>query len=182
MSRLAKRPIVLPKGIELKIVKDKAEAKGPKGTVSLKLKKGIGVKVEEGKVTVAKDKNFFIENGFLGLYWSLVRNLIVGVSEGFEKKLTLIGVGFRAAVKGNKLDLQVGYSHPTEVGIPAGIQVKVEKATEIVITGIDKQLVGQFAATVRAIKSPEPYKGKGIRYKDEYVRKKAGKAAKAKAI
>lgn len=181
MSRLAKRPIILPKGVELKIAKDEAIAKGPKGEIGLKLKKGINVKIEDNKVIVSKDKKYILENGFLGLYLSLIHNLILGVSEGFEKRLTLIGVGYRAAVSGNKLDLQVGYSHPTAVEIPKGIEIKVEKATEIIIKGIDKQLVGQFAASIRDVRSPEPYKGKGIRYKDEYVRKKAGKAAKAKA-
>ena len=181
MSRLAKIPIDLPKGVELKIVNGVAEAKGPKGSLSLALKNGIEIKISEEKIEVLRDEKVPLQKGFHGLYWSLVRNLIVGVHAGFEKRLSLIGVGYRAAVKGTKLDVQVGYSHPTAVEIPKDIQVKVDKSNQIVITGVDKQQVGQFAATVRDIRPPEPYKGKGIRYKDEYVRKKAGKAAKGKA-
>ena len=181
MSRLAKRPIDLPKGNEIKVVNGVVQLKGPKGSTSLELIKGIDLKVEDGKVNVLRDENQNIENRIYGLYWALIRNLIVGANQGFEKRLTMIGVGYRAAVKGNMLDVQVGYSHPTMVEIPKGIKVTVDKSGEIIIEGSDKHAVGQFAATVRAIKPPEPYKGKGIRYKDEYVRKKAGKAAKAKA-
>jgi large subunit ribosomal protein L6 len=115
-----------------------------------------------------------------GLFRSLINNMIIGVSKGFEIRLSLIGVGYRAAVVGNQLDMQLGFSHPTKVEIPQGINITVEKATKIIIDGIDKQKVGQFAATVRALRPPEPYKGKGVRYENEYVRKKAGKAAKGK--
>ena len=181
MSRLAKRPIILPKGNELKVVNGVIQMKGPKGSTSLDLIKGIDVKVEDGKVIVLRDESIALDNSLYGLYWALIRNLVIGASEGFEKRLTMIGVGYRAAIKGNMLDVQVGFSHPTMVEIPSGIKVTIEKTGEIIINGADKHLVGQFAATVRAIKPPEPYKGKGIRYKDEYVRKKAGKAAKAKA-
>ncbi len=110
----------------------------------------------------------------------MLNNMIEGVSKGYEIKLGMVGVGYRAAIQGHNVDLQVGLSHPTQIKIPQGIQVTVDKSIAIIITGIDKQLVGQFAATVRAVKPPEPYKGKGIRYENEYVRKKAGKAAKAK--
>jgi len=181
MSRLAKRPIILPKGNELKVVNGVIKLKGPKGSTSLDLINGIDVKVEDEKVIVLRDENVALDNSLYGLYWALIRNLVIGANEGFEKRLTMIGVGYRAAIKGNMLDVQVGFSHPTMVEIPSGIKVTIEKTGEIIISGSDKHLVGQFAATVRAIKPPEPYKGKGIRYKDEYVRKKAGKAAKAKA-
>lgn len=181
MSRLAKRPIDLPKGVELKVVNGTAQVKGPKGTVSLELKKGLELKVEGSHVMLNLSKGEKVEGEIHGLYWSLLKNKIVGVSEGFEKRLTMIGVGYRAAVKGTKLDIQVGFSHPTELEIPKDIKVTIDKSGEIVINGVDKHLVGQFAASVRALKPPEPYKGKGIRYKDEFVRKKAGKAAKAKA-
>ena len=115
---------------------------------------------------------------FLGLYWALIDNMVKGVSVGYEKKLEMIGVGFRAIVQGRLLDLQIGLSHPTKISIPEGIDVAVEKNTNIMIKGIDKALVGQFAADVRGKKPPEPYKGKGIRYSDEQVRRKAGKAGK----
>lgn len=180
MSRLGKSPIPLPKGIELKIVNGVINAKGPKGTVSYPLIEGISLKIENEKVIVEKDENISMPKTTHGLYRALVNNMVIGVSKGFEKRLSLVGVGYRAAVQGKVLDLQLGFSHPTQVPIPSNVQVAVDKSVLIVITGIDKQAVGQFAAAVRAMRPPEPYKGKGIRYENEYVRKKAGKAAKAK--
>jgi large subunit ribosomal protein L6 len=180
MSRLGKSPIPLPKGIELKITNGVINAKGPKGTVSYPLIEGISLKIENEKVIVEKDENVSMPKTTHGLYRALVNNMVIGVSKGFEKKLSLVGVGYRAAVQGKVLDLQLGFSHPTQVPIPSNVQVTVDKSVLIVITGIDKQAVGQFAAAVRAMRPPEPYKGKGIRYENEYVRKKAGKAAKAK--
>jgi large subunit ribosomal protein L6 len=180
MSRLGKTPISLPKGIEVKLVDNVIHVKGPKGSLSQKLENGVSVVVDSEKVLVTIDESKNISSAFHGLYRSLISNMIVGVSKGFERKLTLIGVGYRAAVQGQKLDLQLGFSHPVQLEIPKTIQVAVEKSTSITITGADKHAVGQFAAAVRAKKSPEPYKGKGIRYENEYVRKKAGKAAKGK--
>jgi len=179
MSRLGKIPIEIPKGTEAKISEGILNVKGPKGALGLEIPKGILVEIKDSQIVVVLDEKFKLSSAMHGLYRSLINNMVEGTSEGFKKELTLIGVGFRAAVKGNKLDLQVGFSHPTEIEIPKDIQVKVNKSVEIVVEGVDKQKVGQFAALVRAIKKPEPYKGKGIRYKDEYVRKKAGKAAKA---
>jgi len=182
MSRLGKTPIALPKGVEVKGSKDgSVHVKGPKGTVQLQLPAGILFKIEDQMIIVERDEVIAPDNALYGLYWSLLRNCIIGVSDGFEKKLTLIGVGYRAAVAGDKLDLQLGFSHPTAVQIPKSLQVAVEKGTVITVKGIDKHTVGQFAATVRAMKPPEPYKGKGIRYENEFVRKKEGKAAKAAA-
>jgi large subunit ribosomal protein L6 len=182
MSRLGKIPIALPKNVEIKISDDNlVNVKGPKGALTLQLKRGILLDIKEDNVVISMDEKLNLPSAMHGLYRSLIKNMIIGVSKGFKVELTLIGVGFRAQVQGNKLVLQVGYSHPTEVEIPKDIQVKVNKSVEINIEGIDKQKVGQFAASVRAIKKPEPYKGKGIRYKDEYVRKKAGKAAKTAA-
>ena len=129
---------------------------------------------------MALTKNSPLDSAMHGLYRSLINNMVIGVNKGFEKRLSLIGVGYRAAVSGNKIDLQLGFSHPTALEIPKEIEVKVEKSTKIIISGMDKQAVGQFAASVRAVRPPEPYKGKGVRYEDEYVRKKAGKAAKGK--
>lgn len=179
MSRIGKRPIPLPKGVEIKREKNKLFVKGKLGSLELDLPEEVKVDIAEGVVNVD------VEEGKLprpmhGLYRSLIQNTVTGASEGFTKELTLIGVGFKAAVKGQVLDVSVGFSHPCEVTIPKGVQVKVEKNTTILISGMDKQVVGQFASDVRAMRKPEPYKGKGIRYKDEYVRKKAGKSAKGK--
>lgn len=182
MSRLGRIPIELPKEVEVKMSPENIlSVKGPKGTLTLELKKGILLEVKDNKVFIKLDEKFNISSSFYGLYRSLIKNVIIGVSRGFKKELLLQGIGFRAQVKGNKLDFQIGYSHPTQIEIPQDIQVKVNKSVEIIIEGTDKQKVGQFAALVRAIRKPEPYKGKGIRYKDEYVRKKAGKAAKTAA-
>ncbi|PIS02591.1 MAG: 50S ribosomal protein L6 [Chlamydiae bacterium CG10_big_fil_rev_8_21_14_0_10_42_34] len=182
MSRLGKTPIPLPKGVEISTSKDGAVSiKGPKGQLELQLPPGLKVKSEGQVVVVECDEKAIAQKAFFGLFRSLIKNNVHGVSEGYEVKLTLIGVGYRANVQGQKLDLQLGFSHPTWVDIPKTIQVVVEKGTSVSIKGVDKKEVGQFAATVRAMKPPEPYKGKGIRYENEYVRKKEGKAAKGKA-
>lgn len=182
MSRLAKMPILLPKGVEIKAEGGgKVLFKGAKGTFSLTFPKGLSLKIEDGLAYVEKDEGGMASPAVHGLYRSLAKNALEGVATGYQVKLVMIGVGYRAAVQGNKLDLQVGNSHPTFVEIPNGLKVSVDKGTVILIEGIDKALVGQFAATVRAHKPPEPYKGKGIRYENEFVRKKEGKAAKGKA-
>ncbi len=180
MSKLGKAPIPLPAGVEIKTDAGSVHVKGPKGTLSYPLEKGISVKVADGKVVVEKDEKVSMPRTTHGLFRALINNMIEGVSKGFEKKLSLVGVGYRAAISGNTLDLQLGFSHPTKVQIPSTIKVAVDKSVTIIVTGIDKHTVGQFAAAVRAKKPPEPYKGKGIRYENEYVRKKAGKAAKGK--
>lgn len=180
MSRLGKTPIELPEKVEVKIADGKVNAKGPKGNLSQVCLPGIGIKIEDNKLFVTTDASAQISNRHYGLYRALINNLVTGVSKGFEVRLSLVGVGYRAAVQGEFLDLQLGFSHPTKVSIPKGVNVVVEKSVLIIITGIDKHLIGQFAATVRAKKPPEPYKGKGIRYENEFVRKKAGKAAKGK--
>src|SRR5690242_20013572 len=180
MSRLGKSPIPLPDKVEVKISDGKVHAKGPKGTLSIPAQNGITVKVEEGRLHVVKDEKVQMARTTHGLYRALINNMVSGVSKGFEVRLSLVGVGYRAAVQGQKLDLQLGFSHPTQIAIPKGVNITVDKSVLIVIQGIDKHLVGQFAATVRAMKPPEPYKGKGIRYENEFVRKKAGKAAKGK--
>lgn len=180
MSRLGKSPITLPKGIEVKVVSGVVHVKGAKGSLSHPLENGIGVKVEADHLIVEKDEKVELPKPTHGLYRALINNMVVGVSKGFEKRLALIGVGYRAAVQGQLLDLQLGFSHPTKLSIPQGVHVAVDKSTTIIITGIDKHAVGQFAAAVRAKRPPEPYKGKGIRYEGEFVRKKAGKAAKGK--
>ena len=179
MSRLGKTPISILKGVEVKLTPGKLiSVKGPKGTSELELKEGILVEVKDSQILVTLDEKSNLTKADYGLYRSLINNLVIGVGVGFVKELTLIGVGFRAAIKGKKLDLQVGFSHPTEIDIPEGIEVKVNKSTDVVLSSTNKQQLGLFAALVRAVRPPEPYKGKGIRYKDEYVRKKAGKSAK----
>lgn len=179
MSRKGKMPIAIPKGVEVNISGKEISVKGPKGTLSLTVKPEIEMVSEDGQVRVSLSQGAGRDrNKFHGLYWQLISNMVQGTSEGFSKELTLIGVGYRAAVQGNVLDLQLGYSHPTKLDIPAGIEVKVEKGTVVTVSGADKQAVGQFAAEIRAMRPPEPYKGKGARYTNEYVRRKAGKAAK----
>ncbi|MEC7839666.1 MAG: 50S ribosomal protein L6 [Chlamydiota bacterium] len=177
MSRIGKQPISLPKGVEVTFKDGIVTVKGPKGVLTQKVHINLEIKVEENEVIVSVDEKLPKGSAFHGLYRSLINNMVVGVSNGFEKKLEMIGVGYRAAVKGKDLDLQVGFSHPTLLAIPEGIDVKVEKNTHISITGTDKQVVGQFAADIRALRPPEPYQGKGIRYVGEYVRRKAGKSA-----
>ncbi len=180
MSRKGKLPIPLPKGVEVKLAGSTLTVKGPKGTMKHELMPGIQVQIEPSQLVVGLFEGHEEKGNFHGLYRAIVLNMVEGTSKGFERKLEMIGVGYRAAVQGHNLDLQIGYSHPTKIPIPEGIQVKVDKNTAITVTGIDKQKIGQFAATVRAVRPPEPYQGKGIRYEGEYVRKKAGKAAAAK--
>ncbi len=180
MSRYGNSPITLPKGVEVKESQGEVVVKGPKGELKLKLLPGLMLKPGEQKVVVLKDEGAHLPSALQGLYRSLINNMVVGVAKGFEKRLSMVGVGFRAAVQGSMLDLQIGFSHPTKIAIPKELKVEVEKSTLIKIFGIDKRLVGQFAADVRSKKPPEPYKGKGIRHEEEKVRKKAGKAAKSK--
>ena len=181
MSRLGKTPVLIPAGVKVKVNGDIVTVEGPKGTLSGPLYKGFAIRMEGDLLFVDIDEKVENPPSFQGLVRALVSNMIQGVSKGFEKKLSLIGIGYRAAVQGQMLDLQLGFSHPTQVPIPKNVNVAVEKSTLITVTGVDKQVVGQFAAAVRAKKPPEPYKGKGIRYEGEYVRKKAGKAAKGKS-
>ncbi len=178
MSRKAKVPIELPSGVEATLQGKTLSVKGPKGTLTRELMEGIVVTIEGQNIMVTLAPSFSHAFNFLGLFWSLIANMVEGVSKGFEKRLEMIGVGYRAAVQGSLLDLQIGVSHPTKISIPSGIEVAIEKNTNITVKGIDKQLVGQFAADIRSKRPPEPYKGKGIRYTDEYVRRKAGKAGK----
>lgn len=177
---IGKLPIPLPKGVEVKVSGSEIFVKGPKGSLHQQLVPGIQVKVEDSQILVFLEDEHTDLNHYYGLYRALINNMVVGTTEGFEKRLEMIGVGYRAAVQGELLDLLLGFSHPTKLVIPKGLTVKVEKNTLIIINGFDKHLVGQFAATVRSKRPPEPYQGKGIRYSGEYVRKKAGKAAAKK--
>jgi len=177
MSRLGKLPIELPQGTQAKIENGFILVKGPKGELKEKLHQLIKVDIsdKEIKISVTNAENRK-ERALWGLFRSLIKNMVVGVSEGYEKKLEINGVGFKAMVSGKKLTLNVGYSHPVEYDLPEEIDAQVE-GNVITINGIDKQLVGEVAAQIRNVKKPEPYKGKGIKYIDEVIRRKVGKAA-----
>lgn len=180
MSRIGKQPVAIPKGVEAKVTGKQLSVKGPKGTLTLDIMDGLIVKIHDGIIEVLPEKEGSDIGNFHGLFRALIANMVRGVTTGYEKKLEMQGVGYRANVQGQLLDIQVGLSHPMKLPIPKELQVKVDKNTLIIISGADKQKVGQFAASVRAVKPPEPYQGKGIRYEGEYVRKKAGKAAAKK--
>jgi large subunit ribosomal protein L6 len=176
MSRIGKTPIILPTGVEVKVSGDTVEVKGPKGSLSQTINNTITVAVNDGTVTVDRVNDERENRALHGLTRALLFNMVVGVTEGYSKELTAVGVGYRAALKGKNLELQVGFSHPVNIEAPDGITFEVPEPTKIIVIGIDKQKVGQLAANIRAVRPPEPYKGKGIRYTDEYVRRKAGKA------
>jgi large subunit ribosomal protein L6 len=169
MSRVAKSPVVIPQGVEVTIQADKISVKGAGGTLSQAQNALVTVANDNGKLSFAPVSDSREANAMSGTMRQLVNNMVVGVSKGFEKKLTLIGVGYKAAAQGAKLNLAVGYSHPVNIDMPAGITVATPAPTEIVIKGADRQRVGQVAAEIRAVRPPEPYKGKGIRYADEKI-------------
>ena len=177
MSRVGKMPITVPKGVDVAVTADQISVKGSLGTLARPLNPLVAVKNDGGTITFAPADGSAAADAMSGTMRALVSNMVNGVSKGFEKKLTLVGVGFRAQAAGSKLNLQVGYSHPVAKEMPAGVKVECPTKTEIVIKGPDRQAVGQVAAEVRAIRPPEPYKGKGIRYEGEYVRRKVGKRA-----
>jgi large subunit ribosomal protein L6 len=176
MSRIGNAPIELPPGVETSVDGNAVIVKGPKGSLSQALDPRISVSVEDGIVTVARENDQREARALHGLTRALIANMVVGVSAGYMKELQAVGVGYRGALKGTTLELQVGFSHPVEIKAPDGITFEVPEPTKFIVSGIDKQLVGQVAANIRSVRPPEPYKGKGIRYVDEYVRRKAGKA------
>jgi len=177
MSRLGKLPITLPAGSSASIAQDILVVKGPKGELQVPINNLINVSVTGSDIVVApKDMEAKNASAMWGLVWSLVRNAVIGVSEGFNKKLEINGVGYRATLAGNKLNMNLGFSHPIEFPLPTGITASVEGNT-ITISGASKQQVGEVAAQIRKIRKPEPYKGKGVKYSDEIIRRKAGKAA-----
>jgi len=179
MSRIGKQPIVIPEGVEIKIdEKNLVTVKGPKGQLQEQINKDIKIIVEGSEIKVERPTNNKIHRSLHGLSRSLVNNMVEGVTKGYEKKLQIVGVGFRAAKQGSKLNLTLGFSHPVEMIDPEGITTEVTTPTEILVKGINKQLVGNYAAKIREWREPEPYKGKGIRYSDEVVRRKEGKTGK----
>jgi len=179
MSRIGKTPIEIKSGVEVVVNADSVEIKGPKGTLEQSIPEGIEVQKEEETIIVRRDNDLRETKALHGLVRSLLNNMVEGVTEGYQKQLELVGVGYRAQSKGsNALELQLGFSHPVKYSAPDGITLEVPSQTEINISGIDKQVVGQVAADIRALKKPEPYKGKGIRYVGEHIIRKAGKTAK----
>jgi large subunit ribosomal protein L6 len=169
MSRVGKMPITVPKGVDVSVTADKISVKGSLGTLVRPVNELVTIKNEDGKLSFVPANESVAADAMSGTMRALVANMVNGVSKGFEKKLTLVGVGFRAAATGSKLNLQIGFSHPVAKDMPAGIKVECPTQTEILIKGSDRQVVGQIAAEVRAIRPPEPYKGKGSRYADEKV-------------
>jgi len=172
MSRVAKQPINIPSGVEVNISGQEVSVKGPKGKLQMALHGSVGASLDDGSLSVQAQGSAM---AMAGTMRSLLQNLVTGVTDGFEKKLQLIGVGYRAQVEGNKLNLSLGFSHPVEYPVPEGVNVETPSQTEIVVTGVDKQKVGQVAAEIRAYRPPEPYKGKGVRYVDEHVVRKEAK-------
>jgi len=184
MSKLGKKPIVIPAGVSVQLESDTITVKGPKGTLSQKLSEYVKVEIEDGKIWIKQNEEKMIRRSFRrvlkmfqGTYWSLIRNMINGVTKGFEKQLEIIGVGYRAQAQGNKLTLQVGYTHPVVLEAPTGVSVETPSPNIIVVRGADKRKVGQFAAKIRSYREVNVYTGKGIKYKDEVVRRKEGKKA-----
>jgi large subunit ribosomal protein L6 len=182
MSRIGKQPIEIPGGVEVTVGEaNVVTVKGPRGSLTQPMHTDMRVFVEDGQLRVERPDDEGFHRSLHGLTRSLLANMVLGVTQGFSKNLQIVGVGYRAALKGSDLEVQAGYSHPVLVPVPAGIEFEVPTPTQIVVRGNDKQAVGEIAAKIRKIRKPEPYKGKGIRYEGEYVRKKAGKSAKGAA-
>ena len=179
MSRIGRMPIAIPAGVTVEVAENnKVTVKGPKGTLVRVLPSEMEIKVEGAEVLVSRPNDLKKMKSLHGLTRTLIHNMVVGVTEGFEKKLEVNGVGYRAAKQGKKLVLNLGYSHPVEIADPEGIETVMEGQNKIIIKGIDKEKVGQFAAEIRTKREPEPYKGKGIKYADETIRRKVGKTGK----
>ena len=184
MSRLAKKPLKIPQGVEVKVEGNTVKVKGPKGELSQEFLPYVKVEVEGDEVWVKPNEEMIRRKAdvrrirmFQGTYWALIRNMLIGVTEGFKKELEIVGIGYRAQMQGSKLVMQLGYSHPVVMEVPQDLKVEVPQPNRIIVSGIDKQRVGQFAAQVRAWRPPNVYTGKGIRYVGEVVRQKQGKKA-----
>ena len=176
MSRIGRKPIALPKGVDVKIEENKVTVQGTKGTLNFGIMSNISVSLQEGQIVVERANDEKSVRAAHGMTRAILNNMVTGVSQGFERVLEIIGVGYRAQMQEKTLVLSVGYSHPVEVQPPTGIELAVDGPTKVIVRGIDRQLVGQVAANIREHRPPEPYKGKGIRYAGEYVIRKAGKA------
>ncbi len=178
MSRIGKKVITVPSGVEVKLDGNHVTVKGPKGTLSQSLRPEISVEKQENQLLVKRKDDSKLSRSLHGLSRTLVSNMVEGVTQGFTRTLDIVGIGYKARMEGKKMVMAMGYSHPVEIDPPAGITLEVEKETRINIKGIDKELVGNVAAKIRAVRPPEPYKGKGITYLGEKVRRKAGKSGK----
>ena len=178
MSRVGQKPIPVPSGVDVKIEGARVAVKGSRGTLERTFHERVSIAHEEGQLSVARTDDERQSRALHGLSRALLNNMVVGVSEGFRRELNIIGVGYRAVLKGEDLELQLGFSHPVKFAAPPGITFEVPEPTKVIVSGIDKETVGQVAADIRKLRPPEPYKGKGIRYSDEQVRRKAGKAGK----
>lgn len=180
MSRIGKQPVVIPPGVKVSQVKEdgrtKVSAEGPKGKLSLPFREEVSIGIEGSQVRIQRTGEEPFHRAYHGTVRALIANMVKGVSQGFERRLDIEGVGYNAKVEGKKLVLQIGFCHPVTIEIPLGLTIETPKPTAIAIKGADKQVVGEFAATVRKVRPPEPYKGKGIRYSDEKIIRKAGKA------
>ena len=177
MSRIGKLPIEVPEKVDVTVDGLDVTVKGPKGELARTMPEGVSIAVNDGEVVVTREGDSRMHRSRHGLVRSLIANMVEGVTNGYEKKLELVGVGYRALQKGSNLEIQVGFSHPVMVEAPEGITLQAPQQTEVIVSGIDKVLVGQVAANIRKIRPPEPYKGKGIKYQGEHIRRKAGKAA-----
>jgi len=177
MSRVGKAPVKIAQGVKVNVKDGNVLVEGPKGKLSFKLPNGVNLNVEGQEVKIARDETASNAGALQGVVRTQIYNMVTGVSQGFTRELDIVGVGYRAATKGNVLSLTVGYSHPVDFKLPEGIQAKVENNTHVVLTGSDKMLIGLTADKIRGIKPPEPYQGKGIRYTNEHIVRKAGKAA-----
>ncbi len=175
MSRVAKNPINIPAGVDVSVNNQHVKIKGPKGSMEHEMSNAVSMKIEDNSISFEIHENFANAKALAGTTRALVNNMVTGVNQGFEKKLTLIGVGYRAQVQGKALNLTLGYSHPIVFPIPDELQIETPSQTEVIIRGSDKQMVGQAAANIRAYRPPEPYKGKGVRYTDEHVVRKEAK-------
>jgi large subunit ribosomal protein L6 len=177
VSRIGRKPVEIPKGVTVQTKDSVLSVKGPKGEVSAKVHPNVSIKVEANEVQISRASDAKKDRALHGLWRALVQNMVVGVTQAYSKKLEIVGVGYRAELKGKKLQLQIGYSHPILFSPPEGIKIEVPGQTSVIVSGVDKQLVGLVAAKIRSFREPEPYKGKGIKYEGEYIRRKAGKAA-----
>jgi large subunit ribosomal protein L6 len=181
MSRIGKVPVAIPDGVKVAVNDQAVSVTGPKGALSIEVRPEIGVSLEGSQVVVTKKGSTRAARELYGLTRTLIDNMVVGVSKGFEKKLEIVGVGYKAVVQGSVVNLSLGFSHPVLYQLPEGIKAVAVSQTQLTISGIDKQLVGQVAAEIRAFRKPEPYKGKGVKYADEVIVRKAGKAGKGAA-
>ena len=179
MSRIGKAPVFLGDKVKAEVTaNNEVIVKGPKTSLTVPMRSNVSAKIEDGTVVITRNDDTKESRALHGLYRALVQNAVTGVGEGFEKRLELVGVGYRASVSGKNLDLSLGYSHPIKFPLPDGIEAKVEKQTTVILTGASKELIGQVAAKIRGFRPPEPYLGKGVKYADEVIRRKAGKTGK----